>query len=318
MCARLVQRAFRLISREDDLTTTDKAEKPTIYTESGQLLIDLKQELSDLRSRMSLIEEEQEQSRYILDQVPFHQSLADELIESRRRETRDNRENYQVIADVMHNLKSPVTNVVDSLSGIISEIDDSETQETLRECVKTASTVLNSVEKVETFCLDVSQPVSATQQNSVVNIKNFFRNTVSTLQTKKNPHTLRLLIDKSIPENGSFCVKTVQQVLKNLLREIRNEIPSTIVIQIAIESGKEGYGFDFTDLTVQIESETLSNLTWKETWVESIKANQKKLSEDGFNLLTSRESLRKSGGLLSVVHVDNQVQGFKITLPLTY
>ena len=42
------------------MATISKLDKPKIYTESDQILKDLKDELAHLKSRMNLIEEEQE------------------------------------------------------------------------------------------------------------------------------------------------------------------------------------------------------------------------------------------------------------------
>ncbi|MCG8337167.1 MAG: hypothetical protein MJE63_21925, partial [Proteobacteria bacterium] len=106
------------------MPTIDKTGKPTILTESDQVLLDLKSELAQLKSRMSSIEQEQEQNRILVEKLSFQEELANEAISSHHKEVKANRENYQVIASVMNNLKSPVNSVVSNLSGVIAEIDD--------------------------------------------------------------------------------------------------------------------------------------------------------------------------------------------------
>ena len=146
------------------MVTIDKKAKPKIYTESDHILNDLKEELTSLKSRMNLIEEEQENNRHLLDQLSFQEDLANELIAGHHEEIESNKENYKVIANVMHSLKSPVSNVVENLAGIISEIDDKDAQDTLKECINTASNVLSSFTEVEEFCMDVGESFQINQQ----------------------------------------------------------------------------------------------------------------------------------------------------------
>jgi len=302
------------------LVTIDKKAKPKIYTESDHILNDLKEELTGLKSRMNLIEEEQEKNRHLLDQLSFQEDLANELISGQQEELESNKENYKVIANVMHNLKSPVSNVVENLAGIISEIDDKDSQDTLKECINTASNVLNSFIEVEEFCMDVGESFHTNQQ--AVDIKSFFKETVSGLQKKlsfSTPQSLRLLMDKTIPENGPLYTEAIKQCLESLLKELIHTRPTTEVsIRIASENNEIKYGIEISDLTIQLEADQPTNITWNNSWVESIQMNQSQLLNSGLNLLRIRDSLRKSGGQLEINKRDEKIIGFKVYLPLTY
>lgn len=302
------------------MVTIDKKAKPKIYTESDHILNDLKEELSGLKSRMNLIEEEQEKNRHLLDQLSFQEDLANELISGQQEEIESNRENYKVIANVVQNLKSPVSNVVENLTGIISEIDDKDAQDTLKECIDTASNVLSSFSEVEEFCMNVGDHLNAEQQ--AVDIKDFFKETVSNLQKELNlatTHSLRLLMDRTIPEISPLYTETIKQCLEGLLKElIHSKASSEISIRIASEKNEVKYGIEISDLTIQLEVDQPTDIMWNESWVESIQINQNNLLNSGFNLLRIRDSLRKSGGQLEISKRSEKIFGFKVYLPLTY
>ncbi len=302
------------------MVTIDKKNKPKIYTESDHILNDLKEELTSLKTRMNLIEEEQENNRHLLDQLSFQESLTNELITGQHEENESNKENYKVIANVMHSLKSPVSNVVANLAGIISEINDQDAQDTLKECINTASNVLNSFIEVEEFCMDVGESFHISQQ--AVDIKSFFKETVSNLQKElgfSTPQSLRLLMDKTIPESGPLYTEVIKQCLESLLKELINSKPAAgISIRIASEKNETKYGIEISDITIQLNADQPTDITWNESWVESIQINQNQLLNSGFNLLRTRDSLRKSGGQLEICKHSDKIIGFKVNLPLTY
>lgn len=296
------------------MVTIEKAEKPKIYTESDQILDNLKDELAGLKSRMNLIEEEQEQNRNLLEQLSFHENLANELISNQQEEIEFNKENYHVIANVMQNLKSPVSNVVDNLAGIISEIDDKETQDTLRECMNTASNVLNSFDEVEDFCLDIGSDIDISVQP--VNLRNYFKDVLASLDS--NSH-VQLLIDKEAPQKCPLSKETITLCIKNLLRELQNSTDqSSSTLSVSTKTSEQKYGIEISDLVIQLTTEQLSNISWQGNWVESIQNNQHHLIQSGFSLLKTREMIRKAGGYIDVLKQDERIQGFKIFFPLTY
>ncbi len=302
------------------MVTIDKKARPKIYTESDHILNDLKEELAGLKSRMNLIEEEQEKNRTLLDQLSFQEDLSNELIASQHEEIETNRENYKVIANVMQDLKSPVSNVVENLAGIISEIDDKDAQDTLKECMDTASNVLSSFGEVEEFCMDIGEGFHLNRQP--VDIISFFKETISTLRTElihSSDFNLQLLVDKTIPDKSPLYTEAIKLCLENLLKELIHSRPTAdIDIQIASEKSDMKYGIEITDLTIQLMADQPMDIKWNESWVESIQMNQANLLNSGFNLLRIRDSLRKSGGQLEICKQSDKVIGFKIFLPLTY
>ncbi len=302
------------------MTTIDKKGKPKIYTESDQILNDLKDELVNLRSRMNSIEEEQEQNRAIIERLSLHEELANEMIVTHQEEIKQNKENFQIIADVMQNLKSPVSEVMDNLSGVLSEIDDKETQETLRDCLNTASNVLDSFDEVEDFCLSMGS--SQTTPQKMVVIREFFRDILSKLQSKSDSGTnfsFSLLIDRNVPEKSPLHTTTLNTCLTNLINELQQISQSCkITVTVSTEDSGKKYGIDILDLSIKISCEIPTSLEWEDSWVHSIRNNQKQLMESGFNLLKVRDILKKSGGYLNIISKNKKIQGFAFRVPLTY
>lgn len=302
------------------MATIGKLNRPKIYTESDQILSELSDELSDLRSRMNLLEEDQEQSRALLDELSLQKELSNRMILNQQEEINQNREGFTVIANVMQNLKSPITSVVDNLADIISEIDDEETQDSLRECMNTASSVLTSFDEVESFCIDAGGDPSSNPE--MIEIRDFFRDRISRIQSEANfkeKHTLRLLVDKNVPGEAPIYTEAIDEALSSLIKELqKNPTSNKFTVIISSENNEQKYGIEISDLTIQIKAEEPTVLEWTDSWVESIKQNQSLLLNSGFNLLRARDFLRKTGGNLEVLKEEQKVNGFKISIPLTY
>ena len=302
------------------MPTIDKTGKPTILTESDQVLLDLKSELAQLKSRMSSIEQEQEQNRILVEKLSFQEELANEAISSHHKEVKANRENYQVIASVMNNLKSPVNSVVSNLSGVIAEIDDSETKKTLEACVNTASNVLHSFDDVEDFCLSASTEKKTKQRT--VNVRDYFRDILSDFQSSKeyNSMEFKLLVDKQVPENSNLHSDTIKECLAYLFSEVHHiDEQAKTTICVRPEKHEEKYGFDITDLSLTIEWEgSSSQIEWQDSWLKSIQLNHSNLINSGFNLLKTRDIVRKTGGHMTILQQEKRMTGFKINIPMTY
>ena len=302
------------------MATISKIDKPKIYTESDQILKGLKDELAHLKSRMNLIEEEQEQNRNQLEQLSLHQDFTNELIQSQQEEIKITKENYSVIANVMQNLKSPVSDVVDNLADIIPTIDDKDAQNTLRDCMNTATNVLSSFDEVEDFCAEASNDFNISQKT--VEIKEFFRKLLFEIQAEakiEGQHQVQMFIDKDVPERKPLYIETIKICMVSLINELINRIPSSnLKISVATERSGEKYGIDISDLTVQIETNHSTDLEWQDSWVTAVQKNQNKLLNSGFNLLKIRDYLRKTGGQLKILETEGKISGFKFFVPLTY
>ncbi|MBT4286657.1 MAG: hypothetical protein HOD92_04910 [Deltaproteobacteria bacterium] len=301
------------------MVTQDKIKRPTIYTESDQILKDLSNELEELKSRMNLIEDEQEENKLLLEQLSFQGELSNDLISYQKEELDVNNDNYNAIANVMHNLKSPVSDVVDNLSEIITEIDDEDTRDTLKECMKTASFVLDSFNSVEEFCLDAGNQEMINQEP--VDIREFFREKVSSIkmQDQAEQHLLRLLIDKNVPEKSALYLTTINKALNGLVDEVRNsQTSSNITILISCEKSEDKYGIELSDLKIKIENSQPLKIQWEDTWSSFLKKNDVNLINSGTSVLQVRNAIREIGGKLDVVSSGKNLQGFIIVLPLTF
>lgn len=302
------------------MVTANKTDKPKIYTESDHLLNDLKEELAGLKSRMSVIEDEQEKNRVLLNQLSIQEDLTNELLSNQQNETEAHRENYQVIANVMRHLRSPVSSVVDNLAGILIDVDDSETQRTLKQCMDTASEVVHSFNEVANFCMDVSDARVPFQKT--VLLKEFIKETVYEFQEHQQTDklkSLRLQIDGNTPDSCPLYADTVRSSLRNLLNELVNMAKdANIMIRVSVENNEMKYGVQISDLTFHVNFAESIDFHWGDSWVSGIQINQGKLINSGFNLLKTRDALRKCGGHLDVSKDGDNLRGFKVFVPLTY
>ncbi len=302
------------------MTTSNKLERPKIYTESDQILNDLSVELSELKSRLGLLEDEQEQNKDLFNELAFQRDFSNELIQGQKKEITQNKENFSVIADVIHDLKSPVSDVVDNLADIISEIDDQETKDTLKECMDTASTVWETFNEVEEFCIDAGSSIKF--EKKVTEIREFFKDIISQVQKNsafEGAHTLKLLIEKNVPQKTQLSCSVIQNCLNSLLSEMRQATDvAEFTVIVSTENSEKKYGIELSDLSIQIKSSILTGIKWDNSWVKSIKENRDLLLKSGFNLLNTRDTLRKAGGEIEISTTDNQVSGFLLKLPLTY
>ncbi len=298
------------------MLTKSKLNKPTIYTESDQILKDLSTELEELKSRMNQLEEKQGQNRLLTEQLAIQRNLANELIDSHQEEIEHNRDNYAAIANVMHNLKSPVADVVNNLGDIIQEIDDEDTKDTLKECMNTASCVLDAFTLVEDFCSDIKEKLNETQQ--VVKIRDFFKDTISQINAGfHSPHKLRLLVEKNVPESTPLDTPFIEQALIILIKELQHLLQaSNITVVISQEKSDKRYGIELSSLVIGIENEISTKLQWQESWVDSIQSNQDVLSDSGFALLKIKNYLKKISGVMEVKTKHNELHGFKLKVPL--
>lgn len=298
----------------------NKTDKPKIYTESDQILSNLTAELADLKSRMGQLEEEQSQNRSQLERMSIQEAVAQEVIESHEEEIQFHRENYGIIANVMNDLKTPISDVVDNLADIITEIDDCETQDALKDCMVTASSVLESFDDVKTFCVEAGKHGNNVQTQ--VEVRTFFRDLISGFSLNKalsEKLQFRLLIDKSVPESSTLYADTIKQSLENLVSELHHTIENGKVdIRVSTQNSVEKYGVELTDLKIEVESDIPSSIDYFSTWLETIQNNQSKLLNYGFNLLRTRDNLRKSGGSLSLSNQEHKINGFQFCIPLTY
>lgn len=301
------------------MPTIDKAGKPTILTESEQVLNDLKSELVELKSRMSSIEQEQEQNRLLVERLTFQEELTNEAIKSHHQEVKANQENYQVIANVMNNLKSPVKDVVSNLSGVIADIDDPKTQKTLEECMNTASHVLQSFDDVEDFCNHAGSEINTTKVNTEV--RDFFRDVLLKYQNSNDFKGMefKLLVDKHVPQNSALHCEAIKACFENIIYEICNVNDGSLVtIRVSTEKQEEKYGFKIEDLIIAVEWNNPSEIMWQDSWLASIQTNHERLLNSGLNLLKTREIIRKSGGHMEVTKKNHNLQGFFINMPLSY
>lgn len=300
------------------MATFQKTDKPKILTESDQVLVDLQAELTELKTRMSSIEDEQEKNKALVEKLSFHEELSNELMVNHQDEMQHNRENYRFIADAVGNLKSPVSSVVQNLSGLIAEIDDLQTQRTLQECVDTASNVLHSFDDMKEFCLAAGGRVSSNPVSVVA--REFFRDLVSGFQAavQQNQLAYRLFIDKQVPQTIVTNPDTVRLCLGNLIRELRHLSPvAQTSISITSEKNRIKYGIGVEDLSVSIKCKDPTQVCWQDSWTESVSLNQTMLLKSGINLLKTRDILRKSGGFLEILEERSYVNGFKMVLPFS-
>ena len=106
---------------------------------------------------------------------------------------------------------------------------------------------------------------------------------------------------------------------KSILNELIGCFKSAeINIIVSSETAEEKYGISISDIVIKVESDQLSNIEWSESWMQSINHNQSNLLHKGFNLLKTRDLLRKTGGSLQIIREQGYLKGFEFHLPVTY
>lgn len=302
------------------MATLDKIGKPKILTESDRILSDLSSELAQLKDRMSQLETEQEESRILIDQITFQEALANKTIQVQKQEIQAHKENYQVIAGVMHNLKTPVNSVIHNLASIIQEIDDQETQDSLKDCMNTASNVLEGFTEVEEFCLFESGDFQAKQKE--VNLRGFFTELVSQFQLDPalgRKHRVKLLVDAKVPQALNAYTETLGMASKSLIEELAGLAEAgELEIRVALEETEQEHGLELSDLVVEFTMAQTTNTAASDSWVDFVRAQGGQLRQSGFSLLKTRDRARQTGGQLDMVTDQDQLKGFRLTLPMTY
>ncbi|MDT8445586.1 MAG: hypothetical protein RRB13_01660 [bacterium] len=298
----------------------DKIGKPKILTESDRILTDLSQELAQLKDRMSQLETEQEESRHLIDQISFEEALANKTIQVQKQEITAHKENYQVIAGVMHDLKTPVNSVMQNLASIIQEIDDLETQESLKDCMNTASSVLEGFTEVEEFCLFESGDFLAKQKE--INLRGFFTELVSNFQMDPalgRKHKLSLVVDSKVPDSLSAYTETLSFATRSLIEELAGLAASNkLTVQVKLEESTQAHGLELSDLVVELKIEGGTLLAADTSWVNFVRAHGSKLRQSGFSLLKTRDRARQTGGHLEMISGESHLEGFRLILPMTY
>lgn len=302
------------------MATLDKIGKPKILTESDRILSDLTQELAQLKDRMSQLETEQEESRHLIDQISFQEALANKTIQVQKKEIQAHKENYQVIAGVMHNLKTPVNSVIHNLASIIQEIDDAETQDSLKDCMNTASNVLEGFTEVEEFCLFESGDFQAKQKE--VNLRGFFTELVSQFQLDPElgrKHKVKLLVDPKVPQTLSAYAETLGMASKALIEELAGlASEGELEIKVSLHESEQEHGLELSDLVVEFVMARTTEVEATDSWVDFVRAQGGALRQSGFGLLKTRDRARQTGGQLDMLADGGRLKGFRLALPMTY
>lgn len=299
------------------MATIDQKKRPAILTESDRILQELQEELSDLKSRMHHLEEEQEENKDLIKQLAIYEEFTQAQAESAKKEREHHKDNYQVIGNVMQNLKSPVTNVVDNLSDLIGQIPDLDTQACLKECMDTANSVLKTFSEVEDFCRLEAAPSEGHQTG--VETREFLKNVLQQAQKELDLSIpVRLMVDKLVPEESALYIETIQSALSSLLKELDFPESKELIVEIKKEQSAERVLVELFDLVVTIKTQGPCPLQWSDSWVESIQANHERMQNQGFNLLNTRDKIRNTGGSLEALTEEGKLTGFECRLPLTY
>ncbi|MGK0288777.1 MAG: hypothetical protein ACI86H_000198 [bacterium] len=299
-------------------TLEKKAVKPKIFTESDRIIDHLTDELKAITTRVSDLEGDREDYKEFFDQFNFQKELSNEILESSALEKQATRENFEVLAGVMHKWKNPVSNVVTNLENIVSGIDDLEMKESLRECMNTASQVLDSFNQAEEFCEQASR--DGEFESTTLEPRKYFKSKISSLQSNDHSkkHKYRLLIEKNVPQKIVLNEKILGQVSQDLWNELEHYLePNNICFRLGVRSGGSLFGFDTEDFLVSFEAEKPSELIWASSISEILKVNEDILKNTGLRWLQVADRVRKIGGRVEIMEKTGKVTGCRLLLPLT-
>ena len=299
-------------------TEEKKSSKPVIYTESDRIINELKEELNLIGNRVDNLETDRTEYREFLDQFYFQQSLSEELVEANNLARKTTSENFEALAEVMNKWKTPVSSVVENLENIVSEIDDEDTRETLRDCMNTAEKVLDSFNEAEEFCSQASQ--NGEFETGIIEPRKYFKQKISSLSNAekgKVKNTFRLLFEKNVPKSMLINQKIIDNSIDELWQEIVRFLnPTNITFRVATKPGDKLFGFNTEEFVISLETEEPTELTWCGNIADMIKANQERLKENGLKWLAIRDKVLKVGGKIELLDQKGKISGYRISMPL--
>jgi len=300
------------------VSTPTKTQRPQILTESDQILSELSDELALLKQRMRQLEDDSNENKSIIKEMGFYEEFSHDSYERLLEERTHHKDNYQVLANVMQNLKSPINSVVDNLGSLINDIPDEETRQSLKECMATASSVLDSFTEVEEFCKEEGKDPNLSQADTELRplFIEFFRQLQAQSAWKRN---LRWEIASELPSRAMLYAGPMLSALEAILHELNQAMTQgEIQCSLSLRQGGEKYGLPLQDLNIEILASEGTSVPWLGDWVADLAKNRQKLKKGGLDLLGQRSSLRSLGGKLEVIAQGEQMQGFSILIPLTY
>ncbi len=281
------------------MITVNRLNKPKILTETDRLLSDMSNEMSELHERMNLLEQEQAKSKSEINTLQEQQQV---WLERYQKEVAGNQENYQVIADIMHNLKKPVSAVIENLEEIIGNVADEEVKLSLQACMQEASKVLTSFEHVEDFCQDLST-------NEIIDTKEVALDAL--LQPiieplEKHGVVVDVRYADNIPPNVSVDFNLYTKVLQRLCAEVLSlQKSKTVTLRVLADNQNNA-----NQLQVHIDLEEQLDMKWNKTWVNTICDQHDKFLYSGLNILKINSLLRQDGNALDVRVVNDNLAGF--------
>ena len=297
------------------MATTHKAlEKPIILTESDKIIHELKEELSALGSRVDQLEAGQEEQQDFINNLSGSTELYDNILTHNKENNEFQKEKYQALAHTMTHLKTPVRDVIDNLNGLVQEIPDPELQETLKDCMNTAASVLESFNMAEDFCHTQEERIQIKSEQ--IDIKDFMRHLLISLQKEKGK--FRLKIDRTVPKSCFLDKKILTEALQGFIEVMvrSNQGESNILVHVFRQEEGQIYGKIVINLVFQIKGETLFEIPWKGSWFSVLKEIEKNSGIFPINLLQIRDNLRNLGGEICILEKNQKIASVEIKIPV--
>ncbi len=287
--------------------------------ESDQIVVDLKEQLAQLKEQLLQYEEAEAGQKAIPEEtIPDHADSPEALpiqlqikkhhIKSILAREQAAQHRLKILPHVVNNLQKPLSQMTSDLEQLIASVQDSDVQETLTQCLS----VVENVSQLTDHSRQLDDPF--TPQKRKVDLLAFFKKLAR--DTNQGSEHIKLYASGQILQTLFIDEDLFKKSILILLKEI-SRLTDDDIISIKLRQGSEMiYDMNVKHLKVSLFSQTSWNLP-QQAEMEAFLAQSLENAEDwGLDVLYAQKVMEAHGGSLDLHREAEGVVGFDITLPV--
>lgn len=310
--------ANKLISKSE-LSLQVEESNNVLPDESDQIIVDLKNELSQLKQHL-LHYEAEEKKHSLYTEVPLepedgtNENLQIQLqikkhqIKSLLAQQKAYHHRQKILPHVMENLQKPISQMTSDLQKIISNVQDPEVKATLGQCFS----VLEKVDNISKHSQRLDQDLETHPKK--VDLLSFFKR-IARSQSQEGPNPVKLFTSHNVPQSFYIDEELFKNSILIILKEI-SRLSEEDTISITLRQGNETvYDINVEHLKISLFGETAWDLPPREEMEAYLAKCLDNDSNWGVDLLYAQKIVEKHGGTLSFHQENEETLGFDISLP---
>ena len=309
--------ANKLIAKSKQSLQVEESDK-VLPDESDQIVVDLKEQLSQLKEQLLRYEEAEQK---VLD--PLEHSTPDEgsdalhvQLQIKKHQIKSILEREQaaqhrlkILPHVVDHLQKPISQMTSDLEQLITSVQDPEVQDTLTQCLS----VVESVKNLATQSQQLDQPFSPLTRK--IDLLSFFKKIAQEIHLE-GAEQIKLYTSGQVPQTLMMDEDLFKKSILILLKEI-SRLSEDDIISIKLGQGDEMiYDITVKHLRVSLFSETHWNLPQQAEMEAYLAQSLEQTDEWGLDVLYAQKVVEAHGGSLSLHREEDNVVGFDITLPV--